>query len=580
MNKSLNEQTPATKNQIKSIKGELPRSKNLLEGYIANSMNGGILKPIAYKKVMAGEKIYEYSIKGIIRMLVPKTPVAQKLKITFNTFFVPNSRVWKNAEAYTSQKGGSSETKISEIPNFGGYELPAINANGPVSGENLGIPITDTDFYRDCWISSYIPRISTGLKLSGTNNTILPKISALPARGFRAIYNDFLRNKEYDEKLYEYDEDNAIETNELNDYLPFININSPIETSNYMKLQARMPRGKRQDSYYTDYRTDIAGFTDNATLQELQDLTTLNEWSKKIAEARSEAENAQLNDWDVIAKIRGSKPLTEGKVIQLGSKTIGLNYNAVTQTAYNVNSAISEEYQQLGIQGAYSYTEFDLPMFTYKEFKEEGYLHIIAQVSADSVFETGIDRNLINVTPFDEYRPDLKDVKQDVLYSIEKGTCDGNLTSQKIAEVTGYKRKYSEYFKLPDNIAGDLTTNPYNKVSIDDLVSTDGATKTTETNYITQNTFQFFEKSDRLDIIDTGENPPVANKNIWQDYTDLLINKNQAIKNEITEFKDTNKKYLWVRGQNQVFMIGISSCITDQPIDENIKNNFTKWGEK
>lgn len=63
-----------------------------------------------------------------------------------------------------------------------------------------------------------------------------------------------------------------------------------------------------------------------------------------------------------------------------------------------------------------------MPVYAGYEAIEEGYIHIIATVWADSVFTSGIDRNLINVTPLDEYRPDLKDDKYDVLYEMEAGT--------------------------------------------------------------------------------------------------------------------------------------------------------------
>ena len=98
--RSISEQKPASKNQISNNKPSVFKNANFMEGYFANSCNGGMLRPITYKKVMAGEKIYDYSLKIRISMLTPKTPVYQRLKAVVKCFFVPDSRVWKNSEKF------------------------------------------------------------------------------------------------------------------------------------------------------------------------------------------------------------------------------------------------------------------------------------------------------------------------------------------------------------------------------------------------------------------------------------------------------------------------------------------------
>ena len=113
---NIKEQTPAQKNQIQNEKPNIFKSANVLQGYFSNSCNGGMIKPIAYAPVMAGTKHLEYRIKACIRMQTPKTPVFQKLKANFKAFFVPNSRVWDDAEKFLSQKGGATEVKIKTIP--------------------------------------------------------------------------------------------------------------------------------------------------------------------------------------------------------------------------------------------------------------------------------------------------------------------------------------------------------------------------------------------------------------------------------------------------------------------------------
>lgn len=555
--KSLNEQSTATKNQITSEKPSIIKNSNVLQGYFANSINGGHIKPITYKYVMAGEKHMEYRLQASIKMLTPVTPCYQRLKALFKAYFVPNSRVWDNADKFLSQKGGSTETKIKIIPNIGGKEVTKIQTN--TGGEQkYYIPIFDTDIWRDSWANCYIPKYMTGYIANEAYT--LPEYSILPLRGFKAIYNDFERNKEYDPTLPEY----------KTDTVGAAEINSIIFSSNLEKIDKFIIRGKRQNSYYTDYRTELLGEETTEPSATSGQLIELTEWEKKVAELRSQAENAQANDWDIIAKIRGSKKLTEGKVQLLGTKTVGLNYQAITQNTYNTNTNVKEEFQTMGTQGAYSYTEVDIPLYQMVEFNEEGYVHIIMQVTADTVFETGFERTGLNINYNDIYRPDLKDLKHDVLYQIEKDgsrSIKGNLKA-----VDGFKRKFSEYFKLPQPVGGDMTTGGAYETIVKSPISVEGTAQGTRIQ--PNRTFQFFEMDDRY-------THNYAKKQIWKDYTDLLINKNMAIMQE-EEATDMGGKYDFIRvkGQNQIFFVGMATCVCDLPIEENIRKNYTTWGEE
>lgn len=558
MLKPINEQTAATKNQITNEKPSIIKNANVLQGYFANSINGGHIKPITYKYVMAGEKHMEYRLQASIKMLTPLTPCYQRLKAVFKAYFVPNSRVWNNAEKFLSQKGGSTETKIRKIPNIGNQITTSIIAK--INGENKPVTIFDTDIWRDSWANCYIPKYLTGITVLTPPG--LPEYSILPFRGFKAIYNDFERNKEYDKPLTEFKDDTVTEKE----------INTIIYKNSETDIEDIIIRGKRQNSYYTDYRTELLGEETtepngivNGTMIELT------EWEKRVAELRSQAENAQANDWDIIAKIRGSKKLTEGKVQLLGTKTIGLNYQAITQNTYNTNAQIKEEFQTMGTQGAYSYTEVDIPLYQMVEFNEEGYVHIIMQITADTVFETGFERTGLNVNYDDIYRPDLKDLKHDVLYRIEK---DGSYSiKNNLKAIDGFKRKFSEYFKLPQPIGGDMTTVGAYETILPSRFHADG--EETGTIIEPNKTFQFFEIDDRY-------TNSYAKKQIWKDYTDEQINNNLAIKQKEEKIPSNDNTYdiIRIKGQNQIFFVGMSTCICDLPIDENIRKNYTTWGEK
>lgn len=561
---------PFTTNQIESQKENVPRTVNVLSGWIANSMNGGHNRTIHWKKVMAGERHREYRLKMNIKMLTPKTPTYQQLKATVRTYFVPNSRVWENAEKYTAQKGGSTTEKIAEIPNL--YNLPIPYFKVATPGEFKWTKISNTTTWRDSFISCYVPRTGKLQEvvtedLTRPTDIGLPKINGLLLRGRVAIFNDYERNKEYEEERPEYKTDNISET-EWNEYCPkFIGEPSP---DNTRLIEYYTMRAKKDNSYYSDYRTELQGFDADLPVAEesgygnTEALLNWAAWESKIAEARSQAENAQMNDWEVIAKIRGSKVLTEGKVQLIGKKTFNINYATITQSAYNTNQDIDSNFQVMGQQGAYSYTEVNIPLYAGMEFVEEGYIHVIMTVTADTVYENGIDRNELNVTPLDEYRPDLLDDKKDVLYKVEMGT--EHVTSQEdYKEAIGFKRKYSEYFKLPNIIAGDMTTNDYYGYIKTGLYE--------QEKVITQKTFQFFENNPENFILDDGT---IIEKKIWKDYTDFHINKNQAIKNAVTVYEPNN---YFINGQNQIFLVGIATCVAELPISPDIANNYTKFGE-
>lgn len=562
-----NEQMPATVNQIKEEKPNAPRVITGLIGNLAVSFNGGHHRTIAYKKVMAGEKHIAYRLQGNIQLLTPLTPAWQKLKMEIQTFFVPDVRVWTNAEKFYAQKGGTSEEKIAEIPNFKDQTIAGI-----IDSTNSSINLQDSTVWRDRWVSSYIPRFSSFNRKDNADEETewiqLPKVSALPLRGMVAIYNDFLRNKEYDREEPEYKGDTVSYAESESYFRP------EIRNLNFEEM-----RCKKNNSYYSDYRTDVQGFeTMEPSLAD--PFSNLNSWiqfENLMDAARTQANDAQKNDWDIIAELGGTKPATQGKVQLIGRKVIPLNYSAITQSTYNTNSEIEEEFTVMGKQGAYSYTEIDLPIYTGFEAIEHGHIHVIVNVTADTVYESAFERTMLNCNALDQYRPDLSAEKFDVMYEIEQGAVNKNMNNY---AVYGFKRKWSELFKLPNVIQGDMTTNPHYDYRAN---QSGGVTFNGSDTVLSQKTYQFFE----LGADKTAWRAPdgrfmLQNKNVWQDYTDLQINNNLAIREEIEYIpaaNGTTNHQFHVMGQNQIIMVGKTELVANLPVDEAIKNNFTKWGE-
>lgn len=570
--KDIQQQQPFSNYNISNSKPNVPRTKKVMTGWIANSMNGGHIRPITWKKIMAGEFHDSYTIRLNIKMLTPLSPVFQVLKGRIIAAFVPNKRVWDDADKYTAQRGGASDPKPQIIPNLGGVVMPIFNNNS-----NQGTTdYMNTTIFRDSFASSYLPRIGQFIAPSDENRSQgikLPAINVLPLRGVVACYNDFFRSKEFDPEIPEFKGQNVSLAEQANYFID----PQTLSDIDYYQLRA-----KRPDNYWTDYRTELQGFevenpngegygTDEFALRWAQ-------FESLFAEMRSQAENANKTDAEIIAEIRGSKLLTEGRVEIIGAREFNINYAAITQTSYNTNEKINEKYQVMGQQGAYSYTEINLPIYANQQFNEEGFLHIFMHVYADSVFESAIDRNLMNITPLDEYRPDLEGDKFDVIYEYEFGTeRSASVINQGsfFGKTVGFKRKFTEYEKLPNVISGDLTSKSWNEF----IINQNEEYWELQSELETQKTFQFFE-NDAAETIEYSNS--TDNKQIWKDYTDLLINKNLAIPFVVHEgFSDyaEKSKSTFLDGNNQIFFVGQAKCVCTLPMNNGIENNKTGWGE-
>lgn len=570
-------QTPATLNQIEQTKPAVKRSFNKLSGHIAGSFNAGHNRTFMYREVMAGEEIGMEGAHLYIQTLTPKTPAYQRLKAVVDVYHVPHVRVWSHYADFAAQGGGSTEVKYQVMPNFEGKTFPIVK----IVGSNNKISFQETTAWRDSFASSYIPRMGLGTEVQSTVSqtpyNMMPPMNALLLRGSVAIYNDMLRNKEYAPMQQEFRDNDTVTATEWNSYLF-----TDTRNTDYFTRRAR-----RDNSYYTNYRTELQGFNEalpdptNPLYDSQTALLNFAQWEHLVAEGRSQAENAQKNAWDIMQEIRGkdAPKLTQGRVSHIGRKTFPINYSAITQNAYNNNSEIEEKFRVMGFQGAFSYTDIELNFINGIKIEEDGYLHFVITITADTVFNTAVDRGLLNIHWTDRYRPDLEQQKNDVLYKIEMGTPYlYNESVTDLFQAVGFKRKFNENFKCPNVVFGDIQNRGYFETNY-----FSGGNETTwgSERILPNDTYQFFEESASTEYTPySEESSSITTKRIWLDYSDLMINKNLAIPNEIYEFYETpDEGGLIVGGQNQFMYVGEHVAVTNMPISEEIKNNFEKWGE-
>lgn len=566
-----NKQTPASTNQIETTRPKVGRSFSLLTGNIMGSMNAGHERLIEIQEVMAGSKI---AVKGThiqIQTLTPKTPAFQRLKACIKVIKVPFIRVWKNYEKFAAQRGGASEEKIEEMPNLAGLTFPILEST--LGGPNQTISIQETTEWRDCFASCIIPRVGAGAIAGGDQETdnetpynLAPYMNALYLRAHVAAYNDILRNKEYDEERTEYYNMDSVTQAEWDSYMP-----DAESITDYYNV-----RCKKDDSYYSNYRAELQGFesalpnSGNIDYYAESALINFTEWQHSVNEAFTQASNAQKNDWDIYTEMRGAKKLTQGRVELIAKKTFDLNYAAVTQNAYNNNTDIEEQFRVLGKQGAYSYTDIDLTFLNGIEIQEDGLIMVYLSVTADTVYESAVDRQLLNINWKDRYRPDLAREKNDILMNIETGTPYAfNSQTGDEYQPLGFKRKFSEYFKLGNWINGEMMNRGYYQTNPGDSQEPDLTAR-----LIPNNTYQFNEFS--ATKAQAGTTNWVKEKKHWKDYSDLMINKNSAIPADTYENDEGDIVML---GHHQIFYVGETYCVIDMPIEEEIKNNFVKYSE-
>lgn len=571
-------QQPATENQIQVQRPTIKKTTNILPGHISGSMNGGHYKVMEYIPVMQGQEAHV--LRGTIQFqtLTPLTPAYQKLRFTILACYVPNSAVMTDYEEFYAQKGGTSVTKIQELPNFKLQEYPIIGDN---IGDGNATIIYNTQQWRDSFISSYIAR--PGVLTFGEEQDVeqtmycsMPRYSALGARGYVCLWNHILRNKEYDEERVEY-KGNTVTAQEMSNYMPVDN----------NLLDFYFGRAKRDNSYYTNYRTELQGiesiYPPNGMSAD-EALSNWMKWEQDYSQAKKMALDSQRSAWQILAEERGAKIALQGKPQIIGKKSFYLNYSSITQNSYNSNTEVEDKYRVMGFQGAFSYTNIDMPLFENITFEEDGIIHLIGICTAETVFTSGLNRQMLNVGALEVYRPELAENKQDVLYKIETRTSYALQAEMDSAEneIIGFKRRYSEYFSLPTCVNGDMMEAGYYKIaSGNNEQELDLGYSDFGTIIDSNDTYQFYENNPEF-IYMKNVWAGTMRKKIWLDYTDLQINKNLAVPANVRYTNgdgNANQGGISVDGQNQIIYVGELKLITTLPIDEAIKNDFLKWGE-
>lgn len=252
----------------------------LESGKSAITLNGGMEYPIMFKEVLAGEYIKDWKIDNITRLITPLVPTLDKVYVTIKAFFVPHTRVWKNAELALAQKASSVSPYLEQS-----YSIP-----------NYTVPQTNTNY--DMFRNSLLARYGMANYAGDT------KVNALLFRGYRAIYNDYIINKEYENPKIEWDTDTV--TTAEQDAIKGYNTASGTVYPNAYYIEASQTRKGYLTNVFSTLNSDLESFDDyeSGNPYRFQHL----EWEQKYKNAKQNILNANKNDWDIIGSCITKSP--------------------------------------------------------------------------------------------------------------------------------------------------------------------------------------------------------------------------------------------------------------------------------
>lgn len=407
-----------------------PQTKNTItleSGKNAMSLKGGFEYPVMVMEVLPGTYIKDYKIDSITRLITPKVPSLDKIFVTWKAFFVPHTRVWKNAEKYFAGKYES------------GYDYDQ-SGSQTIPYYTLPVTFTQNTPFRDTLAARYgLPNYSADTR-----------INALILRGYRAIENDFLRNKEYELAKVEYDTDTV--TSQEEDLIEAYNLaNGNLINGGYMVAPAQTRKG-----YLTNIKKQLtADYTEMDNFSGYLEAPLHLDWQTRFQDIKQRTENANKNDWDIIAELFGTEPVTADRIVKLGEVDYEMNYQQITQSAPEYDGS-----SPLGTTGAFSYTRADGTLFGHVNFKQHGYIHILLSVQIEKGYEESTPKELLKIYIDEFYRPALAKKEYQLMRSAEIANANGVT----VGETCAFQPPWAEYKRLPRLVTGDMRTQKLTKL--------------------------------------------------------------------------------------------------------------------
>jgi hypothetical protein len=544
-NKEQTAQTTTAELSRQDISNSKPRVKkagyHTMKAPFATGTHGSKVVPFGAIEYLAGAKISNLQSDFIIKMQPLSHVTFDNLKLQMFAVYVPNTRVWNSfdADAFSSQKEDRYQSKIVSPPMITPGNPQVVN----LSGTNT-VTYTTT-LWRDSIAYHYFGKEGLSSAPFGFN--------ALYTRGYRAIWNDIFRDKIMNPALPEWNESivTAAERNSTFHYGLVPETNPVIDRPSSSWSLQNCPSYK---SYWNNWRHSV--YSNNNAVDNTSLFTHVVS-QQQIDEFRSQSENINKTDAEIIAEIRGTYIARQNQCYIIGQKTIDIDISLQPMTGDT--SAL-----QLGADGALSYTygSADIISDTFSAPKD-GIIHYLYYICAadSSVWQNGINVEHTKSNWSDFYRPSLGIIKDAPIYSRE---INGNNDNS----IVGYKRRYSEYFRHPVYIRGDFPQFTSSFSSTNSRTNTRG--------FATNNT----NDTVRISLPSTSDWNLLSTREevgspIWNRYDHVV----HSLRRILLFNGGTLTTDEFVRRSSQTFYLyGSVSLTIDQPIAESIKNEIIPYG--
>lgn len=477
-------------------RADIPRSKFNRSHSVKTTFDAGLLIPFYLDEVLPGDT-FDVDAAVFGRLATPIVPIMDNAYIDVFFFFVPNRLVWSNWKRFMGERDPNPNSSID-------YQVPCFS----IAGSGVVESNTVYDYYG----------LPLGIMPVATpTNPGEVRVSALPFRGYRLIFNEWFRDQNLINSVnvsmtdgpdnYGAANSGLFRRGKRHDYitsalpwpqkggavtLPIGGI-APVTISTgatgasradfsatgSISLPPSAPTGSAitpsivtTESLRLTGSGDMSGdltFTQNTHTHDFGTLTGTADLSAATAQTinaiRLAFQTQRLLERDARGGTRYKEIiLSHFGVVSpdarlqrpeyLGGGTMPLNMQVVPQTSGTGASGQSTPQGNLSAFATFSSGRAGFR----QSFTEHGYVHGILSVRADLNYDRGIPRHFSRLTRYDYYLPVFAHLGEQAL--LNKEVFASSTSSQSDLEgVFGYQERWAEYRYHPNRLTGLMRTN-------------------------------------------------------------------------------------------------------------------------
>jgi len=422
------------------------------------SMTMGTLTPFYLQEVLPGDRLRVNS-ETFLRMAPTLAPIMHRVNVTVHYFYAPNRILWDGWQSFIT--GGEDGLDSSTVPQITLTDANDGYATKKTLYDYLGLPVTDA--------------IPASMSI---------KANALPFRAYQAIYNEYYRDQNLQDKLV-FSKGDTVEVDDYSvlmkirnrnwekDYftscLPFAQKGNPVSAPIGFAYDPT-PIGTDGLGNNLDPGDTLTIGSDGAAItspsgsafvlenidpestgidvNELRQAVRLQEWLETNARAGSRyVESIQAHFDERVPDYTAQRP------IFLGGGKVPVNISEVLST-YSGEAANTHDLPQGNMSG-HGVAIGNTNQFKAK-FSEHGFVMGIMSVTPRTAYQNGKNRLWDRQSKFDYFWPEFAQLgEQEVPISEVYHDFTGGSNN----ETFGYQSRYADYKFAMSQVAGDFRDN-------------------------------------------------------------------------------------------------------------------------